>query len=400
MATSALNPSSNQDFGKQPIFQFELTVHPVDDIADRTSLQILESTKASAPSPSKNIFLQVHQPEISVHASQHGLAADPGPAPALDPVDRLRHSYYQTTAGTKAAPPSWFLGSNLEKDSEVFGSPGDYHATFWYPVEYTTAHKYGQDYADGSYAIFTTWPARLKLQLSPNAPLATGQRHSPIMPVVVGVAHEVGGQLCRSVVSRIVGLGRRMEEKNEKEPASFLYQIRSRLASPEMTIQISPKEGRIVFGRGPGYTPHAGLGNTWKTDIRVLGRSGWIIASETRSINGEPTPNLSRRAEFDTDHSGYYLVHKDLQAKPEVDLDLSGYPFRLENIYDPTSKRCDPFGDGQDYRRSSQSRLLAVKVTLFNMELNLKFPPKGGHTVSWRWKSARVVAPQDSDWGI
>jgi hypothetical protein len=60
------------------------------------------------------------------------------------------------------------------------------------------------------FIVFTIWPARLKLQLSPNAPLATGQRHLQIMPVVVGVAHEVGGQLLRSVVSGMVGLGRRL----------------------------------------------------------------------------------------------------------------------------------------------------------------------------------------------
>ncbi|KAJ7795476.1 hypothetical protein B0H14DRAFT_2620890 [Mycena olivaceomarginata] len=155
---------------------------------------------------------------------------------------------------------------------------------------------------------------------------------------------------------------------------------------------------RIVFGRRPGYTPHAGLGNTWKTDIRVLGPS--VAASGY--CDDEFVVRLYKPIPHFIDHSGYYLVHEDLQAKPEVDLDLVVIHFgwKISMIQIPKDAIPLEMARTTGEARSNQSRLLAVKVALFNMELNLKFPPKGDHTVSWRWKSARVVAPQDSDWGI
>ncbi|KAJ7242840.1 hypothetical protein B0H12DRAFT_1131532 [Mycena haematopus] len=207
---------------------------------------------------------------VAVHTSRR----DNGPGHALPLAERKSHNYIQTTAGLEAAgchrqmvstlriksedhPNNpdlefpcefdlgsndiWFFGCQLLEKGTVFGVPGKHQVRIWFPLnkqKFAEKHIYRVEYGDGSSVAFTTWGGSLRVKLSPNAPWDFGGTEQ-YLPLQVGVAHDVHGGFAHSVVSGIVGLGRRME-KADAHPASFLEQIRDKLVKPRIVILMSP----------------------------------------------------------------------------------------------------------------------------------------------------------------
>ncbi|KAF7325014.1 hypothetical protein MKEN_00543800 [Mycena kentingensis (nom. inval.)] len=353
---------------------------------------------------------------------------------------RLRFILSEKFLGTSA---TWVLGHELQESH--FGVPGDYGAHFWFPVDRQLKTIYRQNYADGSYAVFTMWDSWMKIKLSPSAPVNSEQERTKNLPLRLGIAHEVvGDTLYYSHASGMLGLGPRMIESATKPP-SFLLQIRDQLVSPEMTIQLSPTKGRFAFGRRKetistsnfgrwsGEAPHDGACSDafWalKCPRRVVGEKefstpfGHVVFDSgcgSVYIDDDAAKHFYSLVPSAMKEGNYYYIPVPAQRgtkSPAISWILQGQTTTqtlmltqlLHDRLSPTVR----FGpsNASHIRGIIQSKKsigpngfigpdIIGRAGLIYLEVNFKFPVGHTATVSWRSKRSQYVDPTAPDWGV
>ncbi|KAJ6552362.1 aspartic peptidase domain-containing protein [Mycena sp. CBHHK59/15] len=417
---------------------------------------------------------------VPVHVS------DSGPAPALARKDRTRDTWLTTlmstySLGTYRQVVAHLTIGNFERErdqsttypveldlgSNVFWINGDQllqsnnprHPKGWGGVDPkfwryykdstnspldTEVHKLR--YADEGIVEFRTGGDYIKLL--PDKPPSDNPPYKSWRFMKFGVAHVLSNNFEFSPASGILGLGRKTVVSGTMPP-TFVQQINGRLATPELTLLLTPVGGRAILGKRPELDSAGDFG-PWHVDIPVTTEEHWVVSSIAHKLNGKKYTCMNGSALLDTGAAFFYgdlgfvqnlydeipgsfaeelpqnanIIKQDsnktvrdpsrvkyyfipVDAKvPSIELDIGGYYLKLENLFSPSGLTYDV--DNKSYYLGAiQSKTLMFpndkhaysgpdvigRVALFNMEINMKMPSNKYHTLSWRWKKAIVTGP-------
>ncbi|KAF7303597.1 hypothetical protein MIND_00589000 [Mycena indigotica] len=235
-----------------------------------------------------------------------------------------------------------------------------------------------------------------------------------------------------------------MEGATTKHMPSFLWQTSRRYTSPEMTIVLSPTEGRLTLGgRPPDLPSDKRLKYHWKTAGEISSsQSEWTVDCPYLTMNDTKYPIKTGKVLFDTGAASIYLDESIVVAYyshfPDTRLDDKGYHlislankepkqtlnvdfhFKEDKLWlfdhiDPTSDILD--FDGKQYQRGaiqSTSVLhdsdkdpwtgpcLIGRIAMYNADLNLHFAPGTTPKIFFREKKSRAeddISQRPYDWG-
>ncbi|KAJ7609518.1 aspartic peptidase domain-containing protein [Roridomyces roridus] len=415
----------------------------------------VESTSPVASVPSQSLGVSWSTASyIPVHAD-HG----PAPAATSDSSDQVTVSFETKTRGTvcqvsgtlifgepldpgaskRYFPVEFDLGSNdtwINGPTLAFQLRGQSGALplYWKPrIEQTRSVRISDlahtvTYADGSFVSFELWSDFIYLPPL-RSDIPPQEQDKFWLPLTFGAATSLKIEhFFRSPVSGMLGLGRR--ELSSRSPPTFLRQVLPMLETPEITILLRRTKGTITFGKRSIYPATRYADESWNLSIPLEGRSHWIVASTSKTLNGEAYLYTNGTAELDSgaafcyidDHFvqayysniagskhkiitndpegtgpavDYYVfpVNTPTESLPQVKLDIGGHMFALEMSRLPGAAKhliegeeyyigaiqpkSPVVGDGPD---------LIGRVALVNMEINLQMPEDKPHTMSWRRK--------------